>query len=89
MLTSNLTRRGFLLGLVATALPVEASQSFSCRCFPGDDCWPSNFIWNAFNQSVDGRLMATVPMGTPCHAPNYSEEKCKAIKDEWLFPDEQ
>ncbi|OOQ84385.1 FAD binding domain protein [Penicillium brasilianum] len=88
MRPSGITKRGFLLGLVAITLPAIASQSPSCRCLPGDACWPSTSTWNAFNQSIDGLLMATVPLGTPCHAPNFDEEKCKAIKDGWLLPDE-
>ena len=85
----NTLKLGAVLGLVAIAPSIEASDSSSCRCFPGDDCWPSVSTWDAFNQSVDGRLVATVPLAAPCHAPNYDENKCEALKDGWLLPEEQ
>ncbi|OGM44768.1 FAD binding domain protein [Aspergillus bombycis] len=84
----NTLKLGAVLGLVAIAPAIEASDSSSCRCFPGDDCWPSVSTWDAFNQSVDGRLVATVPLAAPCHAPNYDEEKCEVLKDGWLLPEE-
>jgi hypothetical protein len=31
----------------------------------------------------------TVPLGVPCHAPNYNAETCEVLKDGWLLPEEQ
>lgn len=70
------------LGSVSTACQ-------SCRCFPGDDCWPAQDVWSSFNETVDGRLIATVPLASPCHAPNYDAEVCKELKNEWMEPEVQ
>lgn len=60
-----------------------------CRCFPGDSCWPSASAWQAFNASVYGRLVATVPLASPCHNSTfaaYNANTCKALQDQWLEP---
>lgn len=67
----------------------SASSSSTCRCFPGDRCWPSAATWANFNQSVDGTLIATVPLGTPCHAPSYNATECNVLRNGWLLPEEQ
>lgn len=56
-----------------------------CRCFPGDECWPSDAEWSSLNTTVEGRLIATVPLGSPCHDPSYDEEQCAYLRDQWLF----
>ena len=89
MLSGNILKLGAVLGLAVLAPATETAGSSSCRCFPGDDCWPSVATWNAFNQSVDGRLVATVPLATPCHTPNYDAKTCKVLKEGWLLPEEQ
>ncbi|KAL4861793.1 hypothetical protein BDV12DRAFT_203646 [Aspergillus spectabilis] len=73
-----------LTGLLALA-PVNASSS--CRCMPGDACWPSPAAWSRFNQTIDGRLIATVPLGTPCHGSAYNVTECDALRAEWTLPE--
>lgn len=80
-------RASFITSLLAV-LP-QASASEACKCFPGDDCWPSFSLWSQLNKTIDGRLVKTVPLGTPCHAPNYNSEACAVLKDGWLLPEEQ
>ena len=63
--------------------------SHRCRCFPGDTCWPTGADWAALNSSVHGRLVATVPIGTPCHDPTYNALQCKHVQDQWLEPELQ
>lgn len=89
MLSSNAFKLGAFLSLLAVAPVTQAFEGASCRCFPTDDCWPSTSTWNAFNQSVDGRLVATEPLAIPCHAPSYNEEICNTLKEDWLLPKEQ
>ncbi|KAI1124016.1 FAD binding domain protein [Nemania abortiva] len=66
------------------------SPGTRCRCFPGDECWPSSADWAAFNQSVHGALIATVPLASPCHdtfpGVSYDAEKCADIQANWLRP---
>lgn len=69
---------------------VQASLALAvtddCHCFPGDSCWPSIAKWNALNTTVGGRLIATVPIGTPCHDPTYDAAACAALKEAWELP---
>nr|BAZ95824.1 oxidereductase, FAD binding domain cpaB [Curvularia pallescens] len=58
----------------------------TCRCFPGDVCWPSDEQWAALNTTVGGRLIKTVPLGQPCHGSDYDEAECKALASLWKKP---
>lgn len=53
---------------------------------PGDSCWPSAATWSQLNTTVGGSLIATVPIGSPCHDPNYDAVACAALQDEWTLP---
>ncbi|KAK7397791.1 hypothetical protein QQX98_012840 [Neonectria punicea] len=57
-----------------------------CRCLPGDACWPSVAAWNELNSTVDGRLIATVPIGSPCHDPTYDAAACAELQTDWKLP---
>lgn len=63
----------------------EDTPDKSCRCFPGDDCWPSDAEWSFLNATVEGRLIATVPLGSPCHDPYYDGEQCAYLREQWLY----
>jgi hypothetical protein len=81
---SSSLQRLLVLGLpmLATALPdVNGRQ---CRCLPGDACWPAGDAWASLNETVDGRLIADVPIGSPCHDPNYDALACENLKANWL-----
>ncbi|KAL3447689.1 hypothetical protein BJX65DRAFT_90227 [Aspergillus insuetus] len=76
--------RGFVfLSIVAAA----AAAATSCRCFPGDTCWPTTETWQQFNESIDGRLIATVPLGFSCHDPHYNAELCAQLETQWTIPE--
>lgn len=81
-----------VLGWTLAPLPVRsqvASRSV-CRCFPGEKCWPTSAEWDLFNKTINGRLVATVPIGSTCHddsfAP-YDAEHCRQLQNEWLRPE--
>ncbi|KAL4963956.1 putative isoamyl alcohol oxidase [Aspergillus stella-maris] len=57
-----------------------------CHCLPGDSCWPSVDQWNELNSTVGGRLIATVPVGHPCHEPTYDATACTELQDNWNYP---
>ncbi|KAJ5822643.1 hypothetical protein N7447_004983 [Penicillium robsamsonii] len=73
-----------LASLVAIAAPAIASN---CHCLPGDSCWPAPSAWASLNDTVGGRLVTTVPIGTPCHAPNYDAAACAALQANWNKPE--
>ncbi|KAJ5947624.1 hypothetical protein N7466_000639 [Penicillium verhagenii] len=79
-------RQSYIASLLAV-LP-QALTSSTCRCFPGDSCWPSERAWSQFNKTIDGRLIKTVPLGTPCHAPDYNATTCAALEAGWKLPEE-
>ncbi|KAL2847776.1 hypothetical protein BJY01DRAFT_234168 [Aspergillus pseudoustus] len=66
---------------------IRSVAAISCRCFPGDSCWPTLEKWQQFNKSIDGRLVATVPLGVPCHEPHYDEELCGQLQTQWTTPE--
>lgn len=80
-----------LLGAAWTTV----SQSFglesrTCRCYPGDQCWPSAAEWDSFNQTLGGKLVRTVPVASPCHdtfpGVRYDNATCADIQANWVRP---
>ncbi|KAF2180462.1 FAD-binding domain-containing protein [Zopfia rhizophila CBS 207.26] len=57
-----------------------------CRCFPGEPCWPKESEWAAFNQSINGRLIATNPIGHVCHGDTYDAQQCAHLRASWNDP---
>lgn len=78
-----------VLTLLTSLLALSRNVHGSCRCMPGDACWPSPATWSSFNQSIDGRLIATVPLAKPCHGAAYNEGVCDTLRDEWTLPELQ
>lgn len=87
-----------MAGLLWLLLPVlgkpyEGSPLFSrandtsCRCYPGDLCWPTESIWNEFNKTVGGKLIATTPIAAVCHDAHYDESECQHLEDVWYVPE--
>ncbi|KAI1391724.1 FAD-binding domain-containing protein [Hypoxylon trugodes] len=42
-------------------------SNYGCKCYPGDECWPSQSLWTKLNSMVDGNLLVNIPPGAPCH----------------------
>ncbi|KAL4939080.1 hypothetical protein BDV06DRAFT_199506 [Aspergillus oleicola] len=63
-----------------------AASTADCHCLPGDSCWPSVDQWNELNSTVGGRLIATVPIGHPCHEPTYDATACAELQADWNYP---
>ena len=42
-------------------------EEYACKCYLGDDCWPSESVWGELNSTVDGNLLVNVPPGAVCH----------------------
>ncbi|KAF0636494.1 hypothetical protein FPSE5266_02824 [Fusarium pseudograminearum] len=78
-------RKFLISSLLALAAGASAAAKESCKCFPGDSCWPSDAEWSRLNSTVGGRLVATVPLGSPCHDPTYNAEECKNLQSEWHY----
>ncbi|KAG8528244.1 uncharacterized protein KY384_007161 [Bacidia gigantensis] len=86
--------RGQVLGSFNLSQP----QSSGCRVIPLDSKWPTLHEWAALNQSVGGRLIATVPAGSPCYKSTfdvstgaydlstYDEAACATVQKSWHEP---
>ncbi|KAK8007804.1 polyketide synthase [Apiospora arundinis] len=68
---------------VARAFSPRDSVTSFCKCFPGDACWPSDTEWASLNATVGGRLIATAPLGAPCHDLSYDEAICQSMQSQW------
>lgn len=82
------TARSFAICVIVLLLCVQvpATSNSSCRWIPGDETWPSSTDWEALNATVGGRLIATIPLASVCHAEpyaNYDEAACSALRQEW------
>ncbi|CEL09795.1 hypothetical protein ASPCAL12924 [Aspergillus calidoustus] len=70
------------LGL-GTQLTTAASSVPDCKCSPSDA--PSANEWAAFNKTLSGRLLKTIPPAAVCYKSedNYDATECQAIVDAW------
>ncbi|KAI1088289.1 FAD-binding domain-containing protein [Rostrohypoxylon terebratum] len=75
----------FIIALVHVTAVKAGINPTKCRYLPGDANWPSQDEWTTLNDTVGGRLIATVPLGSPCHDPTYDEELCTSLKERWLY----
>ncbi|KAJ5173754.1 FAD-binding type 2 [Penicillium coprophilum] len=71
-----------ILGRVE-ATPLQGK--LHCKCTVKDTCWPALADWNSFNKTIDGNLITTVPLGSPCHDPSYNGEQCSTLTSEWDY----
>ncbi|KAF2129146.1 FAD-binding domain-containing protein [Dothidotthia symphoricarpi CBS 119687] len=83
-----------LWSTVHAAVPYTRSlirTDSNCRVLPGDSNWPTKEVWNRLNQTVGGRLIATVPLGAVCHPGGYADiepdgAKCTELAQKWDLP---
>ena len=80
-----------LLPLVSAGLTKARNVNATCKYIPGDAAWPAQDIWNQLNDTVGGRLLATVPQAAVCHVGGYAtlrpnEAACEALRPEWNSP---
>jgi hypothetical protein len=62
----------------------EAALRVGCRSVPGDDDWPSDEGWSAFNETLGGVLLKPQPLASVCYAgENYDQRKCEQLKQSW------
>lgn len=76
--TSLISPLGFAVVAIAATDP-----GYDCR--PGQNCWPSGSEWQQLNQTVDGHLYQTIPMGAPCYANSayYDATVCAVVEDNY------
>lgn len=79
---------GLSLSVLTAAVPAanRDTPAASCRFITGDDGWPTKSEWNNLNITVNGRLIATVPLAHVCHDPSYLDAACDVLRKEWGLP---
>ena len=60
-------------------------KEYSCKCYPGDDCYPASDAWQKLNATVDGNLLVALPPAAPCYGsvdgiPTFDAAKCADVK---------
>jgi len=65
--TSKMLSVASSFSLFIFVLAASAATDPGCNCQPGQKCWPSWQEWQQFNQTIDGHLHKTIPMGAPCY----------------------
>ncbi|PQE24846.1 FAD linked oxidase N-terminal protein [Rutstroemia sp. NJR-2017a BVV2] len=67
-----------------------APIDLNCRNFPGDTSYPNEIEWNLFNETLGGKLVASVPIAAVCHSDSfeaYNADACASLQDNWFLPE--
>ncbi|KZW00723.1 FAD-binding domain-containing protein [Exidia glandulosa HHB12029] len=85
---------GLALGTAASSsqLITRTGKTYSCKCYPGDDCYPTPDKWHQLNATVEGNLQVALPPGAVCHnslngISTFDAAKCADVRAN--FEDEQ
>lgn len=59
--------------------------SGECKTYPGDSNWPTDATWNVLDQLLDGALIKTKPVASPCYQNwgDYDEVECAWLTANW------
>ncbi|KGO58251.1 FAD linked oxidase, N-terminal [Penicillium expansum] len=73
-----------LLSLLQFASFCYAGLQASCKCIPGDPCWPSLVTWDALNTTVSGKLIRNIPVAISCYPGTYqNHNECARVSSQW------
>lgn len=81
--TSNMLHQSLVPFLSLLLLSAPSTDALRRRCAFGDRCWPEVDEWKAFNTSVNGNLIQSVPSAAVCHQDHYNSGLCDVAKSEW------
>ncbi|EOO01028.1 putative isoamyl alcohol oxidase protein [Phaeoacremonium minimum UCRPA7] len=75
------TKSFWAVPIMGVAAVGAIASGASCKCAPGDSCWPSIGAWDKLNATVSGKLIATKPIALPCYpGPDYDAAACGAVQ---------
>lgn len=60
-----------------------------CYSLPGSPFYPTAQQWAVLNSSVEGNLILTTPLASPCHNTTpgtYNATTCTALRQQWPLP---
>jgi hypothetical protein len=62
----------------------NATALNGCKNIPGDEDWPSDETWRAFNDTLGGVLLRPKPLGSVCYTgPSYDAQRCQQLQQTW------
>ena len=75
-----LVASSFSLSVFAVVASAAIDPGYNCQ--PGQKCWPSWQEWQQLNQTIDGHLHKTIPMGAPCYVNSsyYDMAACDVVE---------
>lgn len=86
MMSSVLFAAATVMSVASQHAAVLATGTQTCKCIPGDDCWPTAQEWEAFNATVSGKLVTPRQLASACHNPDYDEATCQYVREQWTQP---
>ncbi|KAF2115630.1 hypothetical protein BDV96DRAFT_599210 [Lophiotrema nucula] len=60
---------------------IDTHANRSCKIIPGDADRPSQSTWSAFNESLNGSLIAAVPIAAPCYETKWGRKDAAKCND--------
>lgn len=73
--------------LPSFTLATNSNSNQTCKITPEDALWPSSADWTAFNTSISGTLIKTLPPASSCYAGNpfNSTQNCSSVQTNWVL----
>lgn len=89
------------VAVLATAVGVAfryggagSDNTVTCRVIPGDSTWPEADVWAELSSTLNGKLIANVPIAAPCHDSLFgqanalfNQDECDTLRDNWFLPE--
>ncbi|KAJ3488678.1 hypothetical protein NLJ89_g11589 [Agrocybe chaxingu] len=76
-----------VLGASTTSatLVIRQSQTYACKCYAGESCYPNTSAWQALNTTVQGNLQVALPPAAPCFnsvagIQTYDANRCQQVR---------
>lgn len=79
----------FITAIALLSSLASAQNATACKQLPGDSSWPSADTWSNLNDTINGRLIKTIPQAHVCHVQPYNDydaAACQSLQDAWDSP---
>jgi len=73
----------------------RAGNAYSCKCYPGDSCYPAAQAWKDLNTTVNNNLLVALPPTAPCYGSvdgiqTFNAAKCADVQrhfteEQWTY----
>ncbi|KAJ4858770.1 FAD binding domain-containing protein [Trichoderma breve] len=75
----------FATQLLSPVIGAQNAATTNFTCQPGQPCWSTIAQWQAFNQTIAGRLKITTMLASPCFpsSPNFNDTECADIRQNY------